>query len=239
MSNPVNFKHEEPKGSGPGCAKILGFGCLGILAIGAFSALVALGRGSDVIWVLAVIGLIIFLVVRSRRSLANTNANQPQAPQTHASQGNYYAAPQGSVAQPTYNGTPPLTYGAPSPSGAKYGNPLCQHRFTDEQLAETEALVCACGNYFESGDIKKYQKLFDQRVAVNDKIQILQNEMRVKRQEAASQPVASQAANTTTSVASDAATASAPAVAAQEWKPSTSVADKPAAPAAPPKPTFK
>ncbi|MEY4000406.1 MAG: hypothetical protein RLZZ626_761 [Actinomycetota bacterium] len=242
MSNPVNFKYEEPKGSGPGCAKLFGFGCLGLLGLGTIVTFASFGRINDVIWIVAAIALVVFLVVRSRRSLANTNANQPQAPQSPATQANYYTAPQGSVAQPTFNGMPPQTYGTPSPSGAKYGNPLCQHRFTDEQLAESEALVCACGNYFESADIKKYQKLFDQRVAVNDKIQILQNEMRVKQQEAASQPAPAAVAPVASAAKKAKAattTASAPVVAAQEWKPTTTIASPSATPAAPTKPTFK
>ena len=242
MSNPGNFNYQGPKAGG--CGKAVGIGCGSIFAIGILVQLASLRP--ELLWVVLVVVVIaIVLIVRNRRAkeAAEASVNKDELAQRQQSQTQMNQPQQSSASQyaelPAYNGVPPISYGGapaapsdPSNLGATYLNPLCHHRFTEEQVSQNEALACSCGNYFETADIKKYNKLFVERIAVNDKIKLLQEQMRRKDAESHAQAAASASASAAPAKSTRKATA---VTASAEWKPSTTVA-APAAPAVAAKP---
>ncbi|MFM6980128.1 MAG: hypothetical protein ACKOWE_01820, partial [Micrococcales bacterium] len=160
MSNLDNSNGSKPRSPLANC---FGIGCASIAGIILLGSLSSMGGGGPIIGLL-IIGLIIFLVVRSRSKKPfkfPTAPNQVQ-PTVKVTDSSLYTA----------DYAPAIPQPAAKTSGSsegRYGNPVCQHRFNAIEL-RAQTVTCPCGNVFVSQDILELKQLHEDLVTIEREI---------------------------------------------------------------------
>jgi outer membrane murein-binding lipoprotein Lpp len=164
----MGFKMNEKNNVG----KVIGFGCLGLIAVPTLITLLSSGGAGSAIPVLVVVGLVVFLIVRSNKK------NKDQEPRP------IYTLPptiHSSTPAPSTSSSPIRT-ATPAPSSPKATgiliNPLCNHKFKEETVNAKPVVICDCGNKFNSADLQKFNKLMAQFEKIGSQIDELENQMR-------------------------------------------------------------
>jgi hypothetical protein len=142
--------------AGSSCAKAFGIGCGSLVLLGMLSALMSAAGQSGLVGpllLILIIGGITIAAIRSNRKISgNTGGNS-----SSNSVGNSYdpSANRLNLSQESAG------------SGDRLGNPVCTHTFALEDVEANPAFTCPCGNYFESEDILRYNKLLEKRSKIN------------------------------------------------------------------------
>ena len=210
----MSFNNQGNSSGGSGCAKAFGIGCGG-LALMAFLSMIMLTNGLasaiGPIFMFGIIGIIIFVIVRQNRS--TSNSSKP---------GNSYEPATSQLGQPR------ATAPAPGPDSSaavgRLGNPICTHTFAEDAVASNAAFTCPCGNYFEAGDIIKYNQLLEKRIKINAQLFEIRDLVSLKqnvnfRSDPNAVPVKKAAAQGASSLPTGARSVAKPSVIANEPRP--------------------
>jgi len=157
--------------NGPG--KIIGITCLSIIAFaylgGSVISGLFTGNFSSAIFPILLIGLIIFLSVRSRRK---KDGEEPRP---------IYTLPP-TVNTPVQAASAPARTATVAPSSSSSTgvliNPICNHKFREETVSAKPVVVCDCGNQFESANLIKFNKLTAQMEKLSTQLDDLEAQMR-------------------------------------------------------------
>lgn len=161
---------------GKGCAKAAGFGCLGLVGLAILLPTLAFGGGSWLI-VPIIIGLVIWMVVRSVRKWSGGKATAATA----------------ALSESQLGAADPVTT-LPSTVGLK--SPICEHYFTEEQLSGSKTLKCDCGYNLKPADLRKFQQVEMQLAQLSEERSHLLQAMRDTFKSPASAAKTAQSATT-------------------------------------------
>ena len=192
------------KSSGPGCFKVAAIGCGSIVILGLLSSLSSifymsgLDYGASNVLVklfqaLPIVAIIVFFILRSRRK---QDATKEQLLPADLTENPYASKPKSTIQSSAVTSS---SYSAPPVAATEsFGNPICHHQFSDQQMYATKTITCECGNTFRTADLLELKRLQANLAATEKSIDELS---RLIRQNAKTATSAAQANNATSSAA--------------------------------------
>ena len=169
----------DSKGSGSGCLKFLGFGCLGIfILITIASSLFSGGGPASGLVIVAIVVTIVVIAVRSNKKQSQgikAEAWDTDSPSTRSAR----TVTDSPLPAPADSAKATSAFAANSLGSAKgvLANPLCDHTFGRASTIAQNYVVCACGNTFASADLLAYDRLTGILIDTEQKLTALEAKM--------------------------------------------------------------